>query len=486
MVIRTRIAPSPTGELHIGHVRTALYDYALAKKHGGQFIVRIEDTDRNRFVEGSMERTLQVLKDYGLVWDEGPEAGGPYEPYIQTQRLDLYKRYANELVEKKGAYYCFCTQERLEEVRKKQQEMKLPRTSYDRHCRNLSSEEVAEKLKNSEPYVIRLKSPENENIILNDIIHGNVTFNSNDMDDSILLKSDGIPTYHLASVVDDHIMKISHVIRGIDWMPSSPIHLYIYKILGWDVPLFAHLPNLKEKGMNAKLSKRHGSVAAVDFLTEGYLPEAVINFLMFLGWNPGTEKELYTFEEFINDFSLEKVQKTDLVAFDRDKLVWFNGAYIRKMAVDQLLSRLRAWSEKYGVNLVLSGDNEFDLKVTALLQERLKTLSEFNDLASYFYTQPQVDESTLLSFAGSKDRAQEILKSFSEVFSQISNENWTRDNLDNLCHDVIGKHEYKPKEAFMTLRVALTGQTATPQIFDILEVLGKQESLDRVNRFYSN
>ncbi len=480
MIARTRIAPSPTGELHIGHMRTILYDYAFAKKYNGQFIVRIEDTDRNRFVEGAADRTLQIIKDYGFSWDEGPGIGGPYEPYVQTQRLEIYKKYALELIEKGGAYYCFCTPERLDQVRAEQQAQHLPKTCYDKHCRNLSKEEVEKNLKDGVPYVIRIKIPANETVVLHDAIHGDISFNTNDVDDMILLKSDGIPTYHLAAMVDDHLMKITHVLRGIDWMPSSPVHVLIYKFLGWDMPIIAHLPNLKEKGSAAKLSKRQGAVAAVDFLQEGYLVEALVNFLMFVGWNPGTEKEIYTLDEFINDFSLERIQKTDLVAFDRDKLLWFNGYYIRNLSDDVLFDKIKAWAKRFEIKLNFSGDDKIDIKVVALIKERLKKFSEVNDLISYFYSKPEVKKEMLISYTKSEERTKEILNNFYNTLEITQKENWTRDNLEKVCHDLITKYEYSPKEAFMTLRVALSGQTATPHIFDILEVLGREESLDRI------
>ena len=325
MEVRTRIAPSPTGELHIGHLRTLLYDYAYAKKNNGKFIVRVEDTDRTRFVEGSMDRTLDVIIDYGIMWDEGPRIGGPHEPYEQSKRLGIYKKHAEELVAKGHGYYCFCTPERLEKMREEQRASGAPKTVYDRHCRNLPPEEVEKNLANKVRHVVRLKVPADETVVLNDLVHGEVVFDTNEIDDAVLLKSDGYPTYHLAAMVDDHLMEITHVLRGIDWMPSSPVHMLIYKSFGWELPVFVHLPNLKEMGSNQKLSKRFGAVAAVDFLQDGFLAEAVLNFLMFLGWNPGTEKEIYSLEEFTNDFSLEKLQKTDLVAFDREKLTWYNG-----------------------------------------------------------------------------------------------------------------------------------------------------------------
>ncbi len=278
MNVRTRMAPSPTGEYHIGHIRTVLFNYAFAKAFKGKFIIRIEDTDRERFVEGAVDRILDVIKDYGLGWDEGPRIGGEFAPYVQSERLDLYKKYAIQLVNSGHAYYCFCTPERLDVLRKEQQEQKMPVTKYDKHCSHLSKDEISTRLTKGEQYVIRLKVPENTQIDFHDEVLGDLSINSNDIDDTVLLKSDGYPTYHLAVVIDDHLMHISHVMRGIDWLPSTPKHVLLYRAFGWESPKLIHLPNLKEKGDNKKLSKRFGSVFAISFLEEGYLPEALINF----------------------------------------------------------------------------------------------------------------------------------------------------------------------------------------------------------------
>jgi len=448
--IRTRIAPSPTGNLHIGHLRTILYNYAYAREFGGKFIVRIEDTDRNRFVEGVTEKTLETIRDYGFEWDEF---------YIQSERLDIYRKYAEELVDKGLAYRCFCTKERLDEVRGQQRSQGLPKTMYDGHCRNLS-EEI-----NNRSHVIRLKVPRNEKIIFVDEVWGKIEFDSNEIDDTVLLKSDGFPTYHLAVVIDDHLMNISHIIRGNDWLPSAPKHVLLYKAFGWEIPVHIHLPNLKEKGQNRKLSKRFGSVTAADFLKEGYLPEAMANFLMFLGWNPGTEKEIYSMNEFIRDFDIKKIHKTDLVSLDRDKLLWINGFYIRNMSVSELVKRLK----KHGVERV----NE---KIVSLVQKNLKVLSEFEDLTEYFFEDPKID--VTLSHKYAKDKTEEIVENFKNFYDNT--DDWIVDNLDKISHDFIEKIGYTPKEAFMTLRVVLTGRDATPPLFEVLEILGKETVLRRL------
>lgn len=471
------MAPSPTGEFHIGSMRTLLYNYAFAKKNGGHFILRVEDTDRERYVEGSLERTLQVIKDYGLEWDEGPEAGGPNGPYIQSERLEIYKKYAHELVEKGYAYYCFCTKERLDSLRKQQQEAHLPATRYDRHCLTLTPEQVKSNLDTGTPYVVRLKVPSDRTLVFKDIFLGEVSFPSNDVEDQILLKSDGFPTYHLAVVVDDHLMEITHILRGSEWLASTPKHILLYEFLGWKMPATGHLPGLKEVGSTKKMSKRFGDVSAVEFLKNGYLPEALLNFLMLLGWNPGTEKEIFTLSEFINTFSLERIHTSDLVAFDREKLSWINGYYIRQLSDSALLERIKNWAERWQIPLVsavTSGD--FAIRVTGLIKDRMHTLGDFNQLAGYFFKAPEVDFLLLSKFSG--DRWKDILSGFKQVFEKSD---WEKDDTEKLSHDYVESCGFSLKEAFMTLRVAVTGETATPPLFDILSLLGKQEVLHRIN-----
>src|SRR3989339_7675 len=479
--VRTRMAPSPTGEYHIGHIRTLLYNIAYARKHGGKFIVRIEDTDRTRFVPDATEKILDVIRDYGFSWDEGPEAEGKFGPYVQSERLNLYKKYALELVEKKHAYYCFCTSERLAELREVQQKQGVSATRYDRACLKLSQTEIEQKLASNTPYVIRLKVPENEEISFHDEILGDITFNSSDIDDQVLLKSDGYPTYHLAVVVDDHLMGVTHIMRGTDWVPSTPKHVLLYRAFGWKMPITAHLPNIKEKGANKKLSKRFGPVSARKFLEEGYLVPALVNFLMFLGWNPGTEKEIYTLEEFVQDFDTKKIQHTDLVAFDRDKLLWLNGIYIRQLTDSQLWEEVTKWAQKYNVALLSSAKNdEFNIKVISLIKERLKVLKEFSELTEFFYIRPSVDISMTVSYAGNEATAKEIITNFAGEYERVSEGDWNTEYLDKYSHELLEKYGYKPKEAFMTLRVFLTGKTATPPLFDVLSLLGKDQTLERL------
>ena len=478
MTVRTRMAPSPTGEYHIGHIRTVLYNYAFTKKTGGNFLLRIEDTDRNRYVEGAVDRILDVIEEYGLSWDEGPRKGGYLGPYVQSERLDIYRDRAEELVQKGAAYHCFCTTERLAELRKEQQDQKLPVTKYDKKCATLSPDEVAKRLADGEKSVIRLNVPKNKDITFTDIVYGEITINTDALDDQVLLKSDGYPSYHLAVVIDDHMMEITHVMRGNDWVPSTPKHVLLYEAFGWDLPEYVHLPNLKELGSSKKLSKRSGAFYAVDFLELGYLPEAVVNFVMFLGWNPGTEKEIYSIKEFIEDFDINRIHKTDLVAFDRDKLLWMNGHYIRSMETKELHKRILEWAKRFKKEIPEEFTKSSGVEVLELIKERLKIFSEVPELVSYFYKDPEYDEKLLLKFAKERSKAIEILNGFKDSFKDVA---WEEAQLDKVSHDLLEKGGYKPKEAFMTLRVAVSGVTATPPIFETLDSLGKEVSLRRID-----
>ncbi|MEK6553252.1 MAG: glutamate--tRNA ligase, partial [Bacteroidota bacterium] len=318
--VRVRFAPSPTGYLHVGGLRTALYNYLFARKNNGKFVLRIEDTDRNRYVEGAVKNLISALKWCGLDFDEGPETGGKFGPYLQSQRLDIYQKYIQELIVKGDAYYCFCTHERLEALKEEQQKQKLPQAKYDKHCLSLSKSKIEENLANKIPFVVRLNVVPNQKIIFDDIVRSRVEFESNNVDDQVLIKSDGYPTYHFANVVDDHLMEISHVIRGEEWLSSTPKHVLLYDSFGWERPIFAHLPLLLNPD-RSKLSKRQGDVAVEDYRAKGFLKEALVNFVALLGWNAGDDKEFYLMNELIKNFSLERVNKSGAV-FDLEKLNW--------------------------------------------------------------------------------------------------------------------------------------------------------------------
>ncbi|MDX9925164.1 MAG: glutamate--tRNA ligase, partial [Ignavibacteriaceae bacterium] len=337
--IRVRFAPSPTGYLHVGGLRTALYNYLFAKRNNGKFILRIEDTDQSRYVEGAVENLINALKWAGLEFDEGPDKDGGFGPYFQSQRLDIYNKYAAKLVEKKNAYFCFCTPERLTSLRDEQKNQNL-QAKYDKHCLSLSEAQIKENLNTGMPYVIRLKVPIGEKVVFNDIIRNRVEFDTATIDDQVLIKSDGFPTYHLANVIDDHLMEISHVIRGEEWLSSTPKHVLLYNFFGWELPLFAHLPLLLNPD-KTKLSKRQGDVAVEDYRAKGYSPEALVNFVALLGWNAGDDKEFYYMDELIEKFSLDRVNNSGAV-FDIQKLNWLNTEHFRKLPKENLLNQLKS------------------------------------------------------------------------------------------------------------------------------------------------
>lgn len=465
------MAPSPTGEYHIGHIRTVLYNYAFAKKMGGKFIIRIEDTDRTRYVEGAVERILQVIRDYNLAWDEGPDKEGPFGPYTQSERLPIYKQYSEELVKKGNAYYCFCTEERLTAMREEQKARGVSSTKYDRHCLHLSQEEIQKNLDNNVPHVIRLQIPDDRVITFTDVVFGKISVHTKELDDQILIKSDGFPTYHFAVVVDDHLMEITHVMRGNDWLPSTPKHVLLYEAFGWEMPVHIHLPNLKELGSNKKLSKRFGAVFAREFLDEGYLPEALLNFLMFLGWNPGGEKEIFSLDEFIKVFDIEKIHKTDLVAFDRAKLAWINGQYMRDLPLETITKYLI----KYKPSDV--SEDKF-ISIVKLSRERIKKLSDFTSFTQFFYEKPTVDKKI------ATEKYNEHLLAAKEAL--LSLETFTNESITEKLMSVVSENSFKTGEFFMDLRVAVAGSKISPPINESMVILGKDESVSRIESFLAH
>lgn len=467
--VRTRMAPSPTGELHIGGLRTLLYDYALARQNNGQFILRLEDTDQKRHVEGAEERIFQVIKDYGLSWDEGPDIGGPYGPYVQTQRLNIYQKYIKELLDKGFAYYCFCTEERLAEMREIQKAAhKVPK--YDRCCLKLTPEEIKKKIENGEKYVVRLKMPENENIIFKDLIRGEIKFNSNELDDQVLIKSDGIPTYHFAVVIDDHLMKITHIFRGEEWISSTPKQILLYRYFGWDVPNFAHLTVLLDQSGHGKMSKRHGSTHARAFLDDGYLPEAMLNFLMLLGWNPGTDQELFSLDEFIKEFSLEHLHKKSPI-FDRKKLDYFNGLYIRQKTDEELTPYFKKF-------LPSASDEQIKILIP-VLKDRLVKFSDLPDITKFIFEDIDYDKELLLKKGTDPKSAVEMLSKIKNLILNLKTFNFSTINTNFL--DLISTNSWNIGEYFMVLRVAICGSAFTPPVVECLPALGKQGTLRKID-----
>jgi len=458
---RVRFAPSPTGVPHIGNIRTALFDWLLACQSGGQFIVRIEDTDQKRFNPQSLDKILEILKFLGLDWDEGPEVGGSSGPYFQSKRLDLYQQTAEELVKKGAAYYCFCSPERLEKIRKEQQAKgQIPR--YDRHCLSLSKREIEEK-KRAGQHVIRLKMPDNKVFTWHDLIQGDISINSKELDDQVLLKSDGYPTYHLAVVVDDHLMKITHILRGVEWISSTPKHLAIYEALGWPVPQIAHLSLILGPD-KTKLSKRHGAKSILDYRDQGYLKETLINFMAYLGWSYKDNSQLLSLEDLVKVFNIKNIQKQNCI-FDVQKLNWFNGQYIRMKSNKELAKLLKPFVPK-------NADKETLLKIIPLIKERIVKLSDFNQMAGFFFKRPKVNSSLII-----KDY-KKYLKEALTVLQSIKV--WSEPEITKALMKIIKDNNWKTGDFFMAFRIALTGHRQTPPINDSAAILGKKETLSRV------
>ena len=460
-MIRTRIAPSPTGkDIHVGSISTALMNYAWAKKNKGQFILRIEDTDRTRLVLGGEEKMLQTLEKIGLHADESPLIGGPFAPYRQSERLDIYKKYADELIKKGSAYYCICTPERLDEMRKKQQAQKqIPK--YDRCCLN-NQEEVRQKISKGEKYVIRLKMPDKK-ILFTDLIRGQIEVDGTNLDDQVLLKSDGFPTYHLGVVVDDYLMKITHVIRGEEWLPSTPKHIVLYQAFGWPIPAYAHVSLLRNPD-KSKLSKRKNPVWTSDYLDKGIFPEALINYLSLMGWSHPQGKEIFNLDEYVAVFDIKDVQKTAPI-FDQVKLEWMNGEYIRRMPILNLKFQILNFYKK-NLNEDVVG------KTIPLIKERIKKLSDYYPLCEFFFKKPVEYE---IDLSGKK----ELIKKIEAMVTQITD--WKANVIGEKMVELAKNIGVKNSEFFMVLRVVITGKKISPPLNESMEILGKEECLNRLN-----
>jgi glutamyl-tRNA synthetase len=476
MTVRVRFAPSPTGYLHVGGLRTALYNYFFARKHNGKLILRIEDTDRTRYVENSVENLIKTLTWAGITFDEGPHVGGPFAPYFQSQRLDIYRKHANLLVEKGFAYYAFDTPEELEEARQKSQNYEF---KYNRYAMKnqftLGIDKAHEMIEKGVPYVIRLKVPENQEIKFYDIIRGEIVVNSKDIDDQILLKSDGYPTYHLANVVDDHLMEITHIIRGEEWLPSVPKHILLYQAFGWEIPKMAHLPLLLNKD-KTKLSKRQGDVAVEDYIEKGYFRDAFVNFIALLGWNPSADREIYSVEELIEKFELEKVNKAGAI-FDVVKLDAINAKYLYSKPIDELAKDFRYWVEKRGYSNL---SDEYLQKVLALLRERVKKLPDIIDFAPYMFEKPKtydIDYFKKHWNEATKKHLEDILKILIEI------EDFSHQNIHDKVVGYLNERNLKLKDVVHPLRLAITGMSFGAGMFETMEVLGKEEVVQRLEFF---
>ncbi len=463
-IIRTRMAPSPTGDVHIGTLRTGLYAYAFAKKFNGKFIIRIEDTDQKRLVSGAADRTLKVFKDFGLKYDEGPDVGGPFGPYVQTKRLEIYQKYIQQLIDQGHAYYCFCSESRLTEVRTIQKAAKkIPK--YDRHCLHLTSDEIKEKIKNKTPYVVRMKIPDHQTVVFKDLIRGEIKINTDDLDDQVLIKSNGIPTYHFAVVVDDHLMEISHIIRADEWISSTPKHILLYQYFNWEIPQIAHLTVLLDPSHPGKMSKRYGSVFAQQFLDEGYLPDALLNFLMLLGWNPGTNREIFSLEEFINEFSLEHLHKKAAI-FDRKKLDYFNGLYIRNKSNEELFPYFKKF-------LPDATDDQLKILIP-VLKDRIVKFSDLKDSLKFLFEDVSYSKDLILKKGTSVDLATEMLEQTKLVLTDFL-------NLQEKLIKLIKDNNWNTGEYFMVLRVAICGSAFTPPIVDCLPALGLKNTIRKLD-----
>lgn len=461
-MVRTRIAPSPTGaDIHVGSVATALMNWAYAKKYNGQFIVRIEDTDQTRLIPGGEKKILETLEKIGLVADESPAVGGPFKPYRQSERLPIYKKYAEELVEKGKAYYCICSPERLTKMREEQQKNKqVPR--YDRLCLH-NQKEVVEKInKEKIPHVIRLLIPD-KIIEFNDLVRGQIAVFGRDIDDQILLKSDGFPTYHLGVVVDDHLMEITHVIRGEEWLPSTPKHVILYQAFGWQLPIFAHMSLLRNPD-KSKLSKRKNPVWTSYYLDQGIFSEALLNYLALMGWSHPEGKEIFTLEEYKNVFDIKDLQKTAPV-FDPVKLEWLNGVYIRNMKNEDLRFKVYEFYKKQ------LPENIID-KTIPLIKERIKKLSDYLPLCEFFFQPPLTSEVKILS------ADKELYKKIQEKLTLITD--WKANIIGEKMMELVKEEKMKAGEFFMNLRIAITGKKISPPLNESMEILGKEECLKRV------
>ncbi|MCE1165613.1 MAG: glutamate--tRNA ligase [Bacteroidetes bacterium] len=472
--IRVRYAPSPTGYVHIGNLRTALYNYLFAKSKGGKFILRIEDTDQTRKVEGAVENIISILKWAGLDYDEGPMKGGSDGPYYQSERLAIYSEHCGYLLEKKKAYYCFCTAERLTALREEQQKQKLPQTKYDKHCLHLSEDEVKKNLDAGMPHVIRLNVEPGQIIKFRDYVREDVEFHSDMVDDQILMKSDGFPTYHLANVIDDHLMKVSHVIRGEEWLPSTPKHVLLYDAFGWEKPVFAHLPLLLNPD-RSKLSKRQGDVAVEDYRKKGYLKEALINFIALLGWTAGDDKEIYNLDELIKSFSLDRVNKSGAV-FDIEKLNWLNAEHLRAKPDEEILGMLK---EELTETKYAGFSDDYLLNIIAAMRPRVSFIKEFITNCLYFYEDPETYEEASVK-KGWKPQSKDILMKFAEKISLFDTP--AKEEYEKALKETAAEFSVGNGAVIHPLRLATSGVSGGPGIFDICFILGKEKTVERIKR----
>lgn len=475
--IRTRFAPSPTGKMHVGNLRTALYEYLIAKHEGGDFIIRIEDTDQERFVEGAMELIYKSLEVTGLKHDEGPDCDGGYGPYVQSERVKtgIYLKYAKELVEKGEAYYCFCTKERLQQLREQAEANGEDAAKYDKHCLALTKEEVEKKLAAGEPYVIRQNNPAEGKTSFDDVIYGKITVQNAELDDMILIKSDGFPTYNFANVIDDHLMEITHVVRGNEYLSSAPKYNRLYDAFGWDIPVYLHCPTITDEN-HKKLAKRRGDASVEDLLALGFVPEAIVNYVALLGWSPSEDREIYSLPELVEVFDYKRVNKSPAV-FDVTKLRWMNGEYIKAMDDDTYYSYALPEVKK-----VIK--KELDLKKIAdLVKTRIEVFPDISEKIDFFEELPEYDVA-MYTHKKMKTNSENSLEALQELLPRLEALNdYSRDGIEKVAMDYVAEKGCKNGQALWPLRTAVSGKQMTPGgAYEIMEILGKEESLSRIRK----
>lgn len=473
MTVRTRYAPSPTGFMHVGNLRTALYEYLIAKSQGGRFVLRIEDTDRERLVEGAVDVIYNTLKVAGLSHDEGPDVGGEYGPYVQSERKDMYLPYAEQLIKEGKAYRCFCTKERLEKLSEES-----VGGGYDGHCRDLPQEEIDRLLEEGTPYVIRQKMPRDGSTTFSDAVFGDITVENTELTDQILIKSDGYPTYNFANVIDDHTMGITHVVRGCEYLSSTPKYNLLYEAFGWEIPTYVHLPLImgkNEDGSVSKLSKRHGATGFEDLVADGYLPEAIINYIALLGWCPKSNQEIFTLQELTENFHVDEISKSPSV-FDYDKLSWLNGEYLRAMSPEQFAAVAKPYFDE------VFADAPYDaMKLAAILQQRTVKLTDIPGVIDFFKELPEYDKELFVN-KKSKTTLENVPSILKAVFDELSAlESWDAEGIKESLINLAVKLELKNGTVMWPARIAVAGKTVTPGgAVEILDILGREESLRRM------
>ncbi len=473
MTVRTRYAPSPTGFMHVGNLRTALYEYLIAKSQGGRFVLRIEDTDRERLVEGAVDVIYNTLKVAGLSHDEGPDVGGEYGPYVQSERKDMYLPYAEQLIKEGKAYRCFCTKERLEKLSEES-----VGGGYDGHCRDLPQEEIDRLLEEGTPYVIRQKMPREGSTTFSDAVFGDITVENTELTDQILIKSDGYPTYNFANVIDDHTMGITHVVRGCEYLSSTPKYNLLYEAFGWEIPTYVHLPLImgkNEDGSVSKLSKRHGATGFEDLVADGYLPEAIINYIALLGWCPKSNQEIFTLQELTENFHVDEISKSPSV-FDYDKLSWLNGEYLRAMSPEQFAAVAKPYFDE------VFADAPYDaMKLAAILQQRTVKLTDIPGVIDFFKELPEYDKELFVN-KKSKTTLENVPSILKAVFDELSAlESWDAEGIKESLINLAVKLELKNGTVMWPARIAVAGKTVTPGgAVEILDILGREESLRRM------